>query len=123
MLRLQDMTEKSSPSTKSIHAHSSSDITGLIEKSDPPLESSDHHSGSETTALEVYNSARLGSQQMKVEATAAQEGNHALQEYYVQFMLLWEQNQKRKHTQLMLLEEQNKKRKMMVRNWKLGGSR
>jgi hypothetical protein len=53
-------------------------------------------------AMDMYNSARLGGQPMQggPAAAAAQSGNHALQDYQMQ---------------LMLLEQQNKKRLMMAR--------
>lgn len=55
----------------------------------------------EMAAMDMYNSARLGGQPMQGgPAAAAQSGNHALQDYQMQ---------------LMLLEQQNKKRLMMAR--------
>ena len=55
---------------------------------------------SNMAAMDMYNSARLGGQPMQGGPAAAQSGNHALQDYQMQ---------------LMLLEQQNKKRLMMAR--------
>ena len=56
--------------------------------------------GGEMAAMDMYNSARLGGQPMQGGPAAQQSGNHALQDYQMQ---------------LMLLEQQNKKRLMMAR--------
>ena len=54
----------------------------------------------ENIAMEMYNTGRMGNQPMQSGPGAANSGNHALQDYQMQ---------------LMLLEQQNKKRLMMAR--------
>ena len=56
--------------------------------------------GGEAMGMDMYNSARMGNQPMQGGPAGANSGNHALQDYQMQ---------------LMLLEQQNKKRLMMAR--------